>query len=105
MAQHIIEQIDLLVAQPIRLMKKKVGNTAQRLDPLFRRAGADRGLEFFDDALLQDSHSFPVAPTSLPTRWMKSVWVLLALAGGLWARRRKSLLRRLLHTMHFARII
>ncbi len=64
-AQHIVEDLDLILAQPLSVMQEKIGHLSKGANPLLRRAVPDGVFEFGDyGMLLQDvPHvSFRLAP-------------------------------------------
>ena len=47
-AQEVVEDLDLLIVEPVRVGNKQVGDPAQRIDPLVLGAALDRVLKLRD---------------------------------------------------------
>ena len=47
--EHVVEQRDLLVVEAAGGSQEQVGDAPGRLQPLFRRAGPNRGFDLVDD--------------------------------------------------------
>ena len=50
-AKHVVEDLDLVVAQAVSVMEEEIGDLPQGFDPFGRRAGSDGVFEFGDDRI------------------------------------------------------
>ena len=52
-AHDVVEHLDLFLVEARPVMQEQVGHLPQRFDPLCRRTGSDRVLEFGDDGVIR----------------------------------------------------
>ncbi|HMJ40756.1 MAG TPA: hypothetical protein VK522_00530 [Pseudolabrys sp.] len=51
--QHIVEDLDLILAEALRVMQEKIGHLPKGIDPLLRRAVPYGVFEFGDDGMIE----------------------------------------------------